>query len=102
MPETEDNGKVAHVEGRAVWIAGREGGADLRGCLSAYDFCPFCPYRVISYNSMILPGYAWENLAVRQCTRGTALRNAGLEHCFPNTGSGPICGPQRDFYGSLD
>ena len=23
-----------------------------------------------------------------------------LQHCFSNTGSGPICGPQRHFYGS--
>ena len=23
-----------------------------------------------------------------------------LDHCFPNTGSGTICGPQRYFYGS--
>ena len=61
VPETEDNGKVAHVEGRAVWIAGREGGADLRGCF----FCPFCPdfakvHLGKSRGTPVYPGYGVE------------------------------------------
>ena len=80
MPETEDNGKVAHVEGRAVWIAGREGGADLGGVLVYDHFAHFARVHLgKSRGTPVYPGYGVE----KRCFRGRTRRCApGIEKCI--------------------